>query len=188
MIDPDVRVKIRHYFFAEHWKIGTIAAELQVHPDTVRRAIEVEQFPNAPPLRASLLDPYLPFLRETLEAHPRLRVTRLHRMLRRSRLYEEASSQLRRVRGAFTAAPARGLSAPQVFAGEEAQVDWAHFWRRDSGPRATHAELLRDDLVMVAGAVPGVLLRPDDGELSARPCTCLRVVPGFGEGPAYTTI
>jgi len=63
MIDSDVRVKIRHYFFAEHWKIGTIAAELQVHPDTVRRAIEVEKFQNATPLRASLLDPYLPFLR-----------------------------------------------------------------------------------------------------------------------------
>ena len=52
MIDPDVRVKIRHYFFAEHWKIGTIAAELQVHPDTVRRAIEVEKFQNTVPLRA----------------------------------------------------------------------------------------------------------------------------------------
>ena len=71
MIDPDVRVKIRHYFFAEHWKIGTIAAELQVHPDTVRRAIEVEKFQNAAPLRASLLDPYLPFLRQTLDERSR---------------------------------------------------------------------------------------------------------------------
>lgn len=34
-------------------KIGTIAAELQVHPGTVQRAIEVEEFQNAAPLHAS---------------------------------------------------------------------------------------------------------------------------------------
>jgi hypothetical protein len=37
MIEPELRVQIRRYFFAEHWKIGTIAKQLQVHPDTVRR-------------------------------------------------------------------------------------------------------------------------------------------------------
>jgi hypothetical protein len=30
-----VWVQIRHYFYAEHWKIGTIARELGLHPDTV---------------------------------------------------------------------------------------------------------------------------------------------------------
>jgi transposase len=126
MIDPDVRVKIRHYFFAEHWKIGTIAAELQVHPDTVRRAIEVEKFQNATPLRASLLDPYLPFLRETLEAHPRLRVTRLHRMLA-DRGYTGSIRQLRRSVVPLRPRPQEAFLRTQVFAGEEAQVDWAHF-------------------------------------------------------------
>ena len=81
MIDPEVRVQIRRYFYAEHWKVGTIAQALGVHPDTVRRAIEVERFHRAEQLRASKLDPYLPFLRQTLEAHPRLRATRLYQML-----------------------------------------------------------------------------------------------------------
>ena len=126
MIDPDVRVKIRHYFFAEHWRIGTIAAELQVHPDTVRRAIEVEKFQNAAPLRASLLDPYLPFLRETLEAHPRLRVTRLHRMLG-DRGYAGSIRQLRRSVAPLRPRPQEAFLRTQVFAGEQAQVDWAHF-------------------------------------------------------------
>jgi hypothetical protein len=81
MIEPELRVQIRRYFFAEHWKIGTIAKQLQVHPDTVRRAIEVERFQSAARLRASNLDPYLSFLRETLEAYPRLCATRLHRMI-----------------------------------------------------------------------------------------------------------
>ena len=38
MITPETRVQIRRYFYAEHWKIGTIAQALDVHPDTVRRA------------------------------------------------------------------------------------------------------------------------------------------------------
>jgi hypothetical protein len=28
MISPETRVQIRRYFYAEHWKIGTIAREL----------------------------------------------------------------------------------------------------------------------------------------------------------------
>ena len=82
MITPETRVQIRRYFYAEHWKIGTIAQALNVHPDTVRRAIEVERFQHAEPLRPSIVDPYLPFVRETLSQHPRLRATRLYQMIR----------------------------------------------------------------------------------------------------------
>ena len=66
MIDPELRVQIRRYFYAEHWKVGTIAQALGVHPDTVKRAIEVERFHRAERLRATLLDPYLPLMRQTL--------------------------------------------------------------------------------------------------------------------------
>ena len=82
MISPETRVQIRRYFYAEHWKIGTIATALDVHPDTVRRAIEVERFQHAEPLRPSIVDPYLPFVRQVLEQHPRLRATRLYQMIR----------------------------------------------------------------------------------------------------------
>lgn len=37
MISDEQVAQIRHLFHAEHWKIGTIAAELDVHPDTVHR-------------------------------------------------------------------------------------------------------------------------------------------------------
>ena len=37
MISDEQRAKIRRLFFAEHWKVGTIAAELGVHHDTVHR-------------------------------------------------------------------------------------------------------------------------------------------------------
>src|ERR1043166_6960732 len=96
MISPETRVQIRRYFYAEHWKIGTIAQALNVHPDTIRRAIEVERFQHAEPLRPSIVDPYLPFVRQVLEQHPRLRATRLYQMIR-DRGYTGSVEQLRRV-------------------------------------------------------------------------------------------
>ena len=65
MTSPEVRAQIRRYFYAEHWKIGTIARELSVHPDAVRNAIEAEKFKSSQPLRASVVDPYLGFVQQT---------------------------------------------------------------------------------------------------------------------------
>jgi transposase len=126
MIPPETRVQIRRYFYAEHWKIGTIAQALNVHPDTVRRAIEVERFQHAEPLRPSIVDPYLPFLRETLEQHPRLRATRLYRMIR-DRGYAGSVEQLRRVVARLRPQPREAFLRLQVFPAEQGQVDWAYF-------------------------------------------------------------
>ena len=126
MISPETRVQIRRYFYAEHWKIGTIATALDVHPDTVRRAIEVERFQHAEPLRPSILDPYLPFVREVLEQHPRLRATRIHHMIR-DRGYTGSVEQLRRVVARLRPQPHEAFLRLQVFPAEQAQVDWAYF-------------------------------------------------------------
>ena len=126
MISPETRVQIRRYFYAEHWKIGTIAQALDVHPDTVRRAIEVERFQHAEPLRPSIVDPYLPFVRETLEQHPRLRATRLYQMIR-DRGYSGSVEQLRRVVARLRPQPHEAFLRLQVFPAEQAQVDWAYF-------------------------------------------------------------
>ena len=60
MISPETRVQIRRYFYAEHWKIGTIARELNVHPDAVRNAIESDRFNRTQPMRPCNTDPYFP--------------------------------------------------------------------------------------------------------------------------------
>jgi DNA-binding transcriptional regulator LsrR (DeoR family) len=39
MIDAAVAARLRRLYYAEHWRIGTIAAELGVHHDTVARAL-----------------------------------------------------------------------------------------------------------------------------------------------------
>ena len=82
MISPEIRAQIRRYFYAEHWKVGTIATELGVHLDAVRHAIETERFHSSKPLGASVVDPYIEFIRHTLDQHPRLRATRLYQMIR----------------------------------------------------------------------------------------------------------
>jgi hypothetical protein len=59
MISPEIRAEIRRYFYAEHWKIGTIARDLSLHPDTMRNAIETQRLGGGQPVRPSKVDPYL---------------------------------------------------------------------------------------------------------------------------------
>jgi len=126
MISPETRAQIRRYFYAEHWKVGTIAKELGVHPDAVRNAIEVERFRSEPPARPSLVDPYIEFIREVLDQHPRLRATRIYQMIR-DRGYGGSIIQLRRVVSRLRPSVREPFLRLRVFPGEQAQVDWAHF-------------------------------------------------------------
>jgi transposase len=128
MIDVEQYAKIRSLFFAEHWKVGTIATELGVHHDTVNAAIERERF--APPkLRVwpSLLDPYKVLIADTLERYPRLRSTRLYEMLQ-ERGYPGSAVQVRRyVRTMRPTAHAEAYLRRRTLPGEQAQVDWGCF-------------------------------------------------------------
>ncbi|TMB53903.1 MAG: IS21 family transposase [Chloroflexi bacterium] len=126
MLDPEKVATIRRLYFAEHWKIGTIASELGVHRDTVRAAVETDPLHRPCRLRPSRLDPYLPFLRETLERHPRLRATRLLDMIRQ-RGYVGSIQRLRCVVARLRPASGEPFLRLVSLPGEQAQVDWAHF-------------------------------------------------------------
>ena len=80
MIDAKLRGHIRRLFFAEHWKIGTIADQLGLHHQTVQRALQTERY-RLKIVRPSLTDPYVEFIRQTLERYPRLRATRIYQMM-----------------------------------------------------------------------------------------------------------
>jgi len=128
MITPEQHAEIRRLYFGEHWKVGTIVTNLGVHPDTVRAAIALDtRVVRRGACRRSILDPYLPFLRDTLAQYPRLRATRLYEMLR-PRGYAGSANQLRRLvrvlRPQTTVALYRRLV---VLPAEEAQVDWGAF-------------------------------------------------------------
>jgi len=126
MISAEQVAEIRHWFHAEHWKIGTIAAELGLHPETVRAALESHRFRSRPRWRDQLTDPYLDFLRHTLERYPRLRATRLFEMIR-PRGYQGSVSQLRRVVARLRPVAHEAFLHLQTFPGEQAQADWASF-------------------------------------------------------------
>ena len=97
MITPEQHAEIRRLYFGEHWKVGTIVTNLGVHPDTVRAAIALDtRVVRRGTCRRSILDPYLPFIRDTLAQYPRLRATRLYDMLR-PRGYSGPANQLRRL-------------------------------------------------------------------------------------------
>ena len=128
MIAPEQRAEIRRLYYAEHWRVGTIATTLGVHHDTVRQAIDADRFlrPGAQ-IRPSALDAYKPFLLATLEQYPRLRATRLYEMLR-PRGYAGSVVQVRRwVRTVRPAARAEAYLRLETLPGEQAQVDWGNF-------------------------------------------------------------
>ena len=126
MIDPETYVQIRRYFYAEHWKIGTIASELGIHKDAVRHAIESDRFPRGQTLRPSIIDPYLEFVRQTLDQHPRLRATRIYQMIR-ERGYTGSVVQLRRAVAQLRPPVREAFLRLHTFPADQAQVDWAHF-------------------------------------------------------------
>jgi hypothetical protein len=73
--------EVKRLHFVEKWPIGTIAAQLQVHPDVVRRILGVARPRALGAHRWRTLDQYRRLVQETLHDYPRLRATRLHEML-----------------------------------------------------------------------------------------------------------
>jgi transposase len=128
MITPEQHAEIRRLYYGEHWKVGTIAAALGVHHETVRAALVNDtQGVRRGTCRTTQLDPYLPLIRDTLAQYPRLRATRLFEMVK-ARGYTGSVVQLRRavrlIRPAVTTTVYRRLT---TLAAEEAQVDWGAF-------------------------------------------------------------
>jgi len=128
MITREQHAEIRRLYFGEHWKVGTIATALGLHHDTVQAAIAQDTGTvRRGTCRPTALDPYLPFVRDTLTQYPRLRATRLYEMVRQ-RGYPGSVVQLRRLVRVL-----RPHASPVVYrrlvtlAAEEAQVDWGAF-------------------------------------------------------------
>jgi transposase len=125
LIDPETVNRIRQLYYAEHWRVGTISTELGLHHETVTRAL-TEGPRTKPALRPSHFDPYASFTREILEAHPRLRATRIWHMLR-ERGCTLSVRQVRDKVAELRPAPREAFLRRRTFVAEEGQVDWASF-------------------------------------------------------------
>lgn len=127
MTTPEIEGEIIRLHHAEHWPVGTIAAQLVVHPDVVRRVLGVgdARVPDSPP-RPLLIDPFSGFIAETLARYPRLRSTRLFDMLR-ERGFGGAPRTVRRYVATVRPRPRREVYLrTESLPGEQAQVDWAY--------------------------------------------------------------
>jgi transposase len=127
-ISKELEAKILRYHFVEHWGPHTIATQLGVHHSTVDRVLSQAGMPKAERTRrVSIIDPYLPFIIETLAQYPKLTATRLYAMVQQ-RGYPGGPSQFRsRVAQLRQRKPSEAYLRLRTLPAEQAQVDWGHF-------------------------------------------------------------
>jgi transposase len=155
VIGKEIEARILRLHHAEKWKIGTIAEQLGLHHDIVERVIDNDGHPRPAQLRPSILDPFLPFMRVTLETYPRLRASRLHAMCV-ERGYKGGESHFRHKVAELRPKPvAEAYLRLATLPAEQAQVDWAHFGKIQIG-RATRVLMA---FVMVLSYSRKVFLR-----------------------------
>ena len=134
MISRALEAEILRLHHAEHWPIGTIAAQLRVHHSTVRRVLAQAGVTVAKAtVRASIVEPYMAFIVQTLAKYPTLRASRLHAMVR-SRGYTGAPDHFRTIVARLRPRPAaEAYLRLRTLPGDQAQCDWAHFGKLTIG-------------------------------------------------------
>lgn len=127
-LTPELEAQILRYHHVEKWRVGTIAAQLNLHRTTVQRVLAQAGLPlRVAQPRACALDPYLPFVRETLAKFPTLTASRLHAMVR-ERGYPGGPDHFRHLVALHRPRrPAEAYLRLRSLPGEQAQVDWGHF-------------------------------------------------------------
>lgn len=131
---PELEAKILRYFHVEQWRVGTIARQLGIHHGTVDRVLSQAGLPKVErPHRSSLLDPFLPFVLETLEQFPQLTASRLYAMVR-ERGYTGGPDHFRHLIAHYRPRPQpEAYLRLRTLPGEQAQVDWGHFGKLTLG-------------------------------------------------------
>ncbi|RQR45930.1 IS21 family transposase [Burkholderia sp. Bp9126] len=127
-IPVELEAQILRLYHAEKWPCGTIAKQLRVHRETVQRVLTRAGLPRIGPVsKPSMIEPYLPFIRQTLEKYPSLTASRLYSMVR-ERGYKGAPDHFRHLISLHRPRkPAEAFLRLRTLPGEQSQVDWGHF-------------------------------------------------------------
>jgi transposase len=133
-ISAELEAQILRYHHVEKWRVGTIARHLHLHCDTVARVLAQAGVPTlGQPTRPFQIDPYLPFIRQTLDKFPTLTASRLYVMVR-ERGYCGGPDHFRHLIAHYRPRPkAEAYLRLRTFAGEQAQIDWGHFGTLEIG-------------------------------------------------------
>lgn len=122
------RGDILRLHLVELWPVGTIATQLGIHHFTVERIISQAGMPKVERAKGpSIIDPYLPFIHQTLEQYPTLTAARIYQMAC-ERGYPGGPSHFRQ-----WIAQLRPRKTPEAYLrlqtlpGEQAQMDWGSF-------------------------------------------------------------
>ena len=132
-IPAEKEAEIRRLIVAEAWPRGAIARHVGVHHDVVARvarALDPEnQKPRPPRPRPRMIDPFIPFIQETLVQYPNLGAARVYDMIC-ARGFE---GSMRRTRALLQElrprAPRPIYRHVEVLPGEQSQIDWGHLGR-----------------------------------------------------------
>jgi transposase len=128
MIDKQVEAEILRLRRVEKWPVGTIATQLGIHHDTVKRVLANEGLsPERVNSRPTMVDPFVGFITETLTKYPKLRASRLYQMVR-ERGYPGKPDHFRHLVARHRPRPpAEAFLRLRTLIGEQAQADWGAF-------------------------------------------------------------
>jgi transposase len=127
-ITPECEAKILRYYHVEKWRVGSISRQLGVHHTTIKRVLAQTGIPKPELLpQPSMIDPFLPFILQTLEKYPTLTASRLYHMVV-ERGYSGGPDHFRHLIALYRPKhAAEAYLRLRTLPGEQAQVDWGHF-------------------------------------------------------------
>lgn len=127
-INSELTAQILRYYHVEKWRVNTIARQLGVHHGTVARVLAQAGLPALKRgTRPSAIEPYWPFIHDTLTRFPTLTASRLYAMVR-ERGYRGETDHFRHLIALHRPRPVtEAYLRLRTLPGEQAQVDWGHF-------------------------------------------------------------
>ena len=128
-ISKEKEAEILRFYHVEKWPVGTISKQLNIHHDAIHRVLShaTGTTHKERTLRASIIDPYLPFIKTTLEKYPNLCASRLYGMVK-ERDYPGGPDHFRHLIAEHRPRkPAEAFLRLKTLPGEQGQVDWGHF-------------------------------------------------------------
>jgi len=136
MILPKLEAEILRLYYAEKWRVGTIAGQLGIHHSVVRRVLARDGAEEPKRSRATRLDPYIPLIIATWKQYPKLSASRLYEMCHQ-RGYRGSPDHFRHRGAPYRPKPtAEAYLRIKTLPGEQAQVDWVHFGKLTIGRAA----------------------------------------------------
>lgn len=127
MITPELEAEILRLHKAERWPPGTIATQLGLRHSTVVDVLERDGIPKPAIARPSKVDPYIPFILETLRRYPKLHASRLYQMVH-ERGYDGRPDHFRTIVAKLRPPrPTEAYLRLRTLPGDQGQVDWGNF-------------------------------------------------------------